>query len=455
MKDLNELFQIKISSNEMCAEIRYNHDSIEHLDRLTISEKDLDVFLKKNNVLFGIDEVNKNKILTARSPDIFPIVIARGKEQKSGEDGKVINKLDMSTDVDRSEGWDFREVMRIPTVKKGEKLATLIPPTKGENGMTVRGRELPAKPGKPKLIKAGKNVIFNKKDQSFYANAEGQASFREKLIFVDTVYEVFGDISMKTGNIDFVGSVIIRGDVPTGFTIKAAGDIKIFGLVEAATIIAEGSVFVSEGIAGLKTGSIQAGEDVQIGYINQGNVTAGNSIFVENSILHSECTAEENIICQKGNIIGGNLTAGKLIKVKDIGNRMNTYTKLLFNTEKQSEDLMSLEAKKANLNENLNKLQLLQRKLTESKEESVKQKITILKLRNSYNKTKEHLELINEQIASINLQLENNEQACLKVKGIMYPNVVISFGKYERKFSKKHENIHVKLDKNDIVITPN
>ena len=138
-------------------------------------------------------------------------------------------------------------------------------------------------------------------------------------------------------------------------------------MVEAATIIADGSVFVSEGMAGLKTGMIQAGKDVQIGYINQGNIVAGNSIFVENSILHSECTAKENIICQKGNIIGGILTAGKLIEVKDVGNRMNTYTKLVFNLGKQPEELISLEAKKASLNENLQKLQLLQKRLAASK----------------------------------------------------------------------------------------
>lgn len=454
MKDLNELFSIKIASDQMSAEIHYNHECTTHLDQITITEKDLDVFLKENNILFGIDKVNKNKILTEKTPDTFPITIARGKEQKNGKDGKIIYKMDMSTDVDRSDGWDFREVMRIPTVKKGEKLATLIPPTKGDNGITVRGKEVLAKPGKPKLIRAGKNVIFNEKDQSFYAVAEGQANFHDKIIHVDTVYEVFGDVSMKTGNIDFVGSVIIRGDVPTGFTIKAAGDIKVFGLVEAATIIADGSVFVSEGMAGLKTGMIQAGKDVQIGYINQGNIVAGNSIFVENSILHSECTAKENIICQKGNIIGGILTAGKLIEVKDVGNRMNTYTKLLFNIGKQPEELISLEAKKASLNENLQKLQLLQKRLAASKEENVKQKITILKLRNSYNKTKENLEVINERISEINAHLENNVQAQLKVKGMMYPNVVVSFGKYERKITKNHENIVIKLDKNDIVIAP-
>ncbi len=73
---------------------------------------------------------------------------------------------------------------------------------------------------------------------NIYANVNGQVSIIDNRIHVLDVYEVNESISMKIGNIDFPGKIVIRGDVPTGFTIKAEGDISIFGLVEAATIIA-------------------------------------------------------------------------------------------------------------------------------------------------------------------------------------------------------------------------
>src|SRR5699024_3357382 len=328
MIDIDNMFKITIKKNQMKAEIWYNEENIAHIEKSVISEAELDRFLQKNNIVYGIIEENKQRLLTEKSPDAFPILIAQGKGKADGKDGKIVYEMDMSTDVDRSDGWDFREVMRIPTVKRGEKLATLIPPEKGTNGKTVTGKTIFAKAGKPYVMRVGKNVVFNDKDQSYYAVEEGQASVSGNSIRVDSVFEVPEDVSMKTGNIDFVGTIIIRGDVPTGFTIKATGDIKVFGLVEAATIIAEGSVFISEGIAGLKTGTIEAGKDVQVGYINQGIVSAGRSIFAENSILHSECTAKENIICQRGNVIGGTLTAGQLIEVKDAGNRMKTANRI-------------------------------------------------------------------------------------------------------------------------------
>lgn len=76
---------------------------------------------------------------------------------------------------------------------------------------------------------------------------------------IESVYEIKEDVSLKTGNIDFNGTVIIRGDVPTGFSIKASGDILIDGLVEAAHIEAKGSVTIVKGIVGSRTGGIIAG----------------------------------------------------------------------------------------------------------------------------------------------------------------------------------------------------
>src|SRR5699024_11752661 len=106
------------------------------------------------------------------------------------------------------------------------------------------------------------------------------------------------------------GSVIIHGDIPSGFTVKAEGDIKVFGIVEAATVIAGGSGYISEGIAGLLKGSITASENIHVGYINQGIVYAGASLYVENSIIDSECTAKKNVMRKQGNIIEVSNSAG-------------------------------------------------------------------------------------------------------------------------------------------------
>src|SRR5699024_12414243 len=91
-----------------------------------------------------------------------------------------------------------------------------------------------------------------------------------------------------------------------------------------------GSINVKEVIDCIKQNIIEAKNDVHIGYINQAKVKASNSIYVDNSILHSECTALKFIKCKEGNIIGGTLSAGQSVTSYDIGNRANTTTNLSF-----------------------------------------------------------------------------------------------------------------------------
>ena len=79
---------------------------------------------------------------------------------------------------------------------------------------------------------------------------------REK-INVFPVYEVNGDVDYNTGNIDFVGTIVIRGNVRSGFKVKADGDIRIIGSVEGAELEAAGSIEISAGIIGQNKGLLK------------------------------------------------------------------------------------------------------------------------------------------------------------------------------------------------------
>src|SRR5690625_1752307 len=217
------------------------------------------------------------------------------------------------------------------------------------------------------------------------------------MIIVHPLYEVNETLSMKTGNLDFIGSIIIKGDVPTGYTVQAKGDIKIFGIVEAATIIAGGSVYVSEGLAGLQKGFIQAGENIHIGYINQGIMQTKNSIYVENSIIHSKVTANNEIFCHRGNIIGGSLSAGQMIEAKDIGNRLSTETNINLGVNQSVvEEMTNLEQEKKELTATLQQLLTIGERLKNT-ELNAKTRITLLRQRNSQLKITEKIKEIDEK----------------------------------------------------------
>lgn len=451
MEMLKAYFNMIVADDKMTAQLDCTEDYQTDSEQ---EEAHIQQFLIENNVIFGIDQEMIRQIADGLPSESFPVTVAQGQPSADGIDGKIVYEQKYTSEIDRSSDWNFRDVMHIPSVQKGQKLASLILPEAGEDGTNVFGAVLSAAPGRPVIKKAGKNVVFREENNSFYAITDGQLSVSGTYIQIHPVYEVNETLSMKNGNLDFVGTIVIHGDVPSGYTVKAGGDVKIHGMVEAAFVTAAGSIYVSEGIAGQSNGFLKANENINIGYVNQGVVYAGNDLYVENSILHSDCTAENNVFCQRGNIIGGTISAGKTVEAKDIGNRLSTKTEVVFGLNKAIHDKeKNLLAKKRELQATLKKLTLLGDKLKDQdRTNNPKLRITILRQRNSYIKTKEQIEEIEQVLEQMNSYIGNEKDAGLIVKNYIYPNTVVTFGKYKRIIKTEHHFVQLRLSQNEIII---
>lgn len=445
-------FFISVSDDGMVATLHIDEELSDSIE-LPINEEILRELLQKSGVTYGLKESAIQAVTTTQKADLYPIDIAIGKEKIDGTDAKVDYHVEFLREIiTETEDYDFRNVMKIPSVEKDEKLATVIPATKGVNGKDVFGADIVAISGKESQIKAGKNVRFEEGDLSFYATYSGEAKLKNNRFEVQSIYEVNDSISLKTGNIDFVGSVIIHGDVPSGYTIKAKGDIKVNGLVEAADLRSGGSIYISEGFSGMKKGTIFAKENLYVGYVNQGTVDVGKSIIVENSILHSNCKATNKIACRNGNIIGGVIQAGDFIEAKDIGNRLNTKTKICFGLENDlQEELKKYKSEQTNLNEAKEKLVLLGKQI-ENRDTAANPKVRIALLRQ-----RNRLELIHEEL----LYLEDKMRRIEKLDGLeqkgrlfvrqyLYPNTIIAFGKYEETIQSDYYAVEVRLTNHEI-----
>jgi len=453
---VQQVFKLDISEANMIATLSFHEGyTATVLDDCSWTQEDVTRFLFNHHITFGHIQANIRKLVHFGSKNTFPMVIAKGKKKLDGEDGRIHYYYDDCTEVDRSHGWNFREVMRIPMVTEGDCLAELIPSTEGEDGITIQNQVVKAKPGKPSFIEEGENVAFDATDNCFYAKAEGQVRFGVSSIHVHTVFEVKEDISYKIGNIDFLGTVIIHGDVPTGFTIKATGDIKVFGLIESANLQAKGSIYISEGVVGAKKGQVIAKENIYAGYVNQGNIEAGNGIYIEQSILHSTCSAQMEIICEKGSVIGGHLSTGFKMEARDVGNRLHTSTTISFGKGNVGYDsYKKLEQEKAQLIENLRRMKVLQFKLKESNTKTKNTLLTLHKVNNSYQKTEKQLQSINRSIHSYTEACNELDDAYLYVKGNMHPNTIVSFGKYKQTIDTLYTSIVLKIEQNDISLVP-
>lgn len=456
--NMDRFFDIKVSKNHLSASLSLKNEK--DLEKTALTPKVLNDWFQMKKIIFGVDQKVVQSICDHPRDLIYPIVIAEGTKPENGMDAYLMNEVrkeNESVTSDEDKHFNFRNIRTIPSVKSGQLLATIIPPTPGCPGKDVYGNVIKARPGKQLRLRPGKNIIFQK--DKIWATTDGQISISSNSVNVFPVYEVKGDLDLNTGNIDFIGNVTIHGNVPSGYEVKAGGDVKIRGLVEGAIIESQGSIYIAGGIAGQKKAIIKAGGDLHTRYINQADITAGNDIQVDSFIMHSDVVAGNRIFCKKAHIIGGKISAGKSIEAGEIGNQHFAKTELFIGIESEllQQERSTLD-EIMNLKENLMKLAILKEKLQErelgagklttaEQQMMEKQRETAVFLIQKQAKLEEELDTIRQQI-------HQNDYGYLSVYDKIHPNNQVTFSRYSKVIQQPLTNIKLYLNQGEIVSVP-
>jgi uncharacterized protein (DUF342 family) len=313
---------VDISSDEMKAYLFVNPPGPGGCD---VSVETYLSFLRNNRVVYGVKEESLREF--ADRP-IYKenVLIAEGSRPVNGRDAYL--QYNFETDQSKvrlREGAngkiDFKDLNIIKNVVEGQPLAQKIPAETGIVGRTVNGKVIPAKNGRDISLPLGKNVHVGDDGATIIADMNGQVVEVSGKINVEPIYTVQGDVNLKTGNIIFLGTVIITGNVEDGFSVKAAGNIEVNGTVEKAELDAEGDIIVHQGITGKGAGMIRAGRSIWARFIENAVVEAGNMVVVSDGIINSHVDAFKRIICQgkRAHVVGGRLRASEEINAKILG----------------------------------------------------------------------------------------------------------------------------------------
>lgn len=317
-------FSIEIAHDAMTAAVRFDDK------RGNVAPDVTDVLdaLAAKKVVYGIDR----DAIGRGVERLMPFMAARGTDPEPGTDARIEKKFDMGAKGRPAERAydrvDYKDMNIFIRANIGDVLAVRTPETAGVPGKNVFGEDVPAKPGKSAALPQGKNTrVVN--ENELVSLIDGQIVDDGKKISVDPHLVIDSSVDVGTGNVDFAGSVEIRGDVESGFTVKAAGDIEIKGMVGGAEVKGR-SVIVHGGIRGMNIGKIHAVEDVSISFVENANVVAGRDIFVNDVVLHSEMRAGHNVRVEgrRGIITGGKISAGESIRAKIFGNNFYVQTNL-------------------------------------------------------------------------------------------------------------------------------
>ncbi len=338
---------------------------------------DIMAALARNGAKFGIKEDLIQNIV-AQGWYNEKVLVAEGKAPVDGTDGKIEFLFDVSASkpkptIGEDGTVDYYELNVVQSIRAGEPLAEKTPPNPGETGVNVLGEEISAKMGKDIPFPIGKNVTFSQENPNvIIAQVAGQPRLLQGKIHVFPVFEVSGDVDFSTGNINFVGDVIVKGGILEGFVVKADANITVFGPVSGSVIEAGGTVSLKKGMHGQDKGVITAGEDVVAKFLEHATIRAGGSVRATDGIIACNVNAKKSIIVdgKKAIIIGGRVSAGEEVKARTIGNYMATPTEVeAGGSPKVRDELRQIEEQKKGIKLNLDRtekgvksLKLLQEK---------------------------------------------------------------------------------------------
>lgn len=192
------------------------------------------------------------------------VVVAKGKEPIDGEDAHFCyyfkKEVNPKPKVLADGTVDYKNMELFEFIKKDTLVAEYFPATAGTFGYDVTGQMISPKHGKelPALRVIGVRVSEDKK--KYYADIDGIIEWHEgeNKLEIRNLYTVPGNVDAATGNIRFNGDVNIMGNVTSGFSVQAAGNIVIDGHCEASQIEAGGDVIIRKGCQGKGLGKIIA-----------------------------------------------------------------------------------------------------------------------------------------------------------------------------------------------------
>lgn len=444
-----------VSANRLKAYVRIDLTDKEAV----ISCDDIISYVKEQSIVYGIREQEIREYCEKREFS-KELLAASGLPPVDGEDARVVFDVEISKEksfTEREDGSiDFRNFNNMTSVEKDDVICHIIPAGEGQDGIDVYGGSISYTPGKAAYFSNGKNTYISDDGSKLHSGADGCVKLMKDKIFVEDVYTV-DNIDNKTGNIDFNGNVIVRGDVREGFTVKARGDIKVHGMVEGARLESEGDVTIVRGMNGMGEGTISAKGNVTSQYIVNSTVKAGGSVLSE-TLINSDVTANESIIMrgQTAAIIGGVSTASKTIYAKTIGNKMNSETSLIVDISEYMEQQKQLAKKR---NQRFQSELTINNKIRETKD--IEETLNIMFGSNQpkntlYKQLILKKAMLNGEINDLKDYMKEDEPTDditmhrIICKGIMHPNTKITIGWMKYRVRQETSYSKVYNDGNDI-----
>lgn len=391
---------------------------------------DLRSALEQVGVTTGLQERRFEDVGVAVGKEV---IVAEGIPAVPGKKGwvELLVPVSVNKNDDDSQAG-VRQYLHVRNARKGDSVARVHPPEKGTEGRTVTGKPLPAHPGAPAEVHMGSGVAHSPNDPALLvAKHDGNAILKpDGTVDVEESILIAKDLDYSIGDVDFVGSLVVRGDIHSDLVVKVGKNLEVSGDIGDSRVEAGGDVTVRKGFLGRGSGSITAGGSVSVQHILNQTVKAAVNIAIQRESVNGKVYAGKSILAPMAAVMGGELEAEEILEVKTIGRAEGSQAKVRVGHRGKIVDRLNAIEKELHQGEkNLTELKDAVFKLVRMKIDAgvlAPEKEALLKrLQDTQKQLPQAMEALKEEKASLNAALAKIVDAKLIVHENIFEYVFI------------------------------
>lgn len=296
--------------------------------------------------------------LLAKGEPVSRRRIAKGSEPVPGKDGKFVLLVKPFEGFAKRSGADYvdaRFFRHFDNIESGKAVMRIYPPKPGKAGEDVFGKRVEPAEGNPAAIKFDDSLRLKAASGSEHfdnllANNDGCLIRDGDTWKVSETLTVDGDVDLQVGDIDFIGSVVVKGNVGKGFTIHARDDIEINGSVFAASLQTDtGSIVVNGEVSGgaadavtatasassivlgtdhAKQPTIRSANQFRAHTVHLALISSRQTVTVEKEVRNCTIRTGGSIVVENGHLLGGDCYAVCGVEANFIGTEAGARTQI-------------------------------------------------------------------------------------------------------------------------------
>lgn len=286
--------------------------------------------LREKGIVYGVDHEKVKEMVDAKRYD-KQFTAACWLQPVNGENGEISYLFDFKNDTkprENDDGFvDYRDLGIIRNITTGTVIAKIKLPTPGTPGIDLRNIHVPQIIGRKASFGIGDNTALSEDGTEITATADGHLRFSNGRFCVDTTVVIGGDVDASVGHIEFLGDVLVKGEVREGFRVSSQKNITVYGNVTGGTLVANGDITIRKGSI---NSNIKSHGNIKMTFCEYSNIECdGDLQSTSYTFCNVNCAGQLIASGSPGVIVGGQTVCLKNLTANTIGSRAYTKTHIV------------------------------------------------------------------------------------------------------------------------------